>query len=59
MENREYLSISDINRINTDLLAKSHISSTSGEIIETDEGMLDYIYLTYIFDFSRRNNKSK
>ena len=39
---------SDINRINTDLLAKSHISSTSGEIIETDEGMLDYIYLTYI-----------
>ena len=37
---------SDINRINTDLLAKSHISS--GDIIETDQGMLDYIYLTYI-----------
>ena len=37
---------SEINRINTDLLAKSHIKS--GEIIESDEGMLDYIYLTYI-----------
>ena len=36
---------SDIKRINTDLLAKSH--SSSGEILY-DEGMLDYIYLTYI-----------
>ena len=38
--------ISDINRINTDLLAKSHISSK--EMIENNEGMLDYIFLTYI-----------
>ena len=38
--------IGDINRINTDLLAKSH--RTSGEIVENNEGMLDYIYLTYI-----------
>ena len=37
---------SDINRINTDLLAKSHISP--GDLTEVDEGMLDYIYLTYI-----------
>ena len=36
----------DINRINTDLLAKSHISSK--DIIENNEGMLDYIFLTYI-----------
>ena len=38
--------IGDINRINTDLLAKSH--RTSGEIVDNNEGMLDYIYLTYI-----------
>ena len=46
----EYSSFSpmsiDIRRINTDLLAKSHISP--GEMTEGDEGMLDYIYLTYI-----------
>ena len=38
--------MNDIKRINTDLLAKSH--RTSGEIVEDNEGMLDYIYLTYI-----------
>ena len=37
---------SDIKRINTELLARSHI--TPGEITENYDGMLDYIYLTYI-----------
>ena len=36
----------DINRINTDLLAKSHKSSKDN--IENIEGILDYIFLTYI-----------
>ena len=36
----------DINRINTDLLAKSQINK--GNIIYDDERMIDYIYLTYI-----------
>jgi hypothetical protein len=37
---------SDINRINTDLLAKSH--KTTDELDENYQEMQDYIYLTYI-----------
>ena len=47
MPNYEYffnLSLSDINRINSDLISKSHLDS-----MEIDEGdMLNYLYLTYL-----------
>ena len=39
----------DINRVNTDLLAKSLININENDLSLTEgEGMLDYIYLTYI-----------